>query len=59
MKSSTQDKAEGKMHQAKGKIKETTGNAVGNEELEAKGKGEHLKGKAQDKTGDVKKVVGE
>ncbi|SMP73665.1 CsbD-like [Desulfonatronum zhilinae] len=58
MKSSTQDKAEGKMHQAKGKIKETAGSAVGNEELEAKGKGENLKGKAQDKAGDVKKVVG-
>ena len=58
MKSSTKDKAEGKMHQAKGKIKETTGDAVGNEELEARGKGENLKGKAQEKTGDVKQVVG-
>jgi uncharacterized protein YjbJ (UPF0337 family) len=29
MKSSTKDNAEGKMHQAKGKIKETVGKVVG------------------------------
>jgi len=58
MKSSTQDKAEGKMHQVKGKIKEIGGKAVGNESLEAEGKGENFKGKAQEKVGDVKKVGG-
>ncbi len=58
MKSSTNDKAEGKMHQVKGKIKEAGGKALGNEELEAEGKGENLKGKAQEKVGDVKKVGG-
>ena len=58
MKSSTRDKAEGKMHQVKGKIKEAGGKAVGNEELEAKGKGEYIKGKVQEKVGDVKKVLG-
>ena len=58
MKSSTRDKAEGKMHQVKGKIKEAGGKAVGNEELETKGKGEYIKGKVQEKVGDVKKVLG-
>ena len=58
MKSSTKDKAEGKMHQVKGKIKEIGGKAVGNEDLEAEGKGENLEGKVQEKVGDVKKVLG-
>jgi uncharacterized protein YjbJ (UPF0337 family) len=58
MKSSTKDKAEGKMHQVKGKIKETGGKAVGNEDLEAEGKGENLEGEVQEKVGDVKKVFG-
>ncbi len=58
MKSSTKDKADGKMHQVKGKIKETGGKAVGNEDLEGGGKGENSEGKAQEKTGDFKKVGG-
>jgi uncharacterized protein YjbJ (UPF0337 family) len=58
MKSSTKDKAEGKMHQVKGKIKEAAGKVVGNEDLEAEGKGENLEGKVQEKVGDVKKVLG-
>jgi uncharacterized protein YjbJ (UPF0337 family) len=58
MKSGTRDKAEGKMHQVKGKIKETIGNAVGNDDLEAEGKGEKWGGKVQEKVGEVKKVLG-
>ena len=58
MKSSTRDKTEGKMHQVKGKIKETVGKAVGNEDLEDEGKSENLEGKVQEKVGDVKKVLG-
>jgi uncharacterized protein YjbJ (UPF0337 family) len=58
MKSSTRDKAEGKMHQVKGKVKETVGKVVGNDDLEAEGKGENLEGKVQEKVGDAKKVVG-
>ncbi|OQX28115.1 MAG: CsbD family protein [Desulfobacteraceae bacterium IS3] len=58
MKSGTRDKAEGKMHQVKGKIKETIGKAVGNDDLEAEGKGENLGGKVQEKVGEVKKVLG-
>jgi uncharacterized protein YjbJ (UPF0337 family) len=58
MKSSTRDNAEGKMHQAKGKIKETVGKAVGNRDLEAEGNIENLEGKIQEKVGEVKKLVG-
>ncbi|HSO67949.1 MAG TPA: CsbD family protein [Desulfatirhabdiaceae bacterium] len=58
MKSSTKDNAEGKMHQVKGKIKETVGNVVGNPDLEAEGKVENLHGKVQEKIGEAKKIVG-
>ncbi|MGD9975870.1 MAG: CsbD family protein [Desulfatirhabdiaceae bacterium] len=58
MKPSTKDNAEGKMHQVKGKIKETVGKVVGNDDLEDDGKLENLHGKAQEKIGQVKKSVG-
>jgi uncharacterized protein YjbJ (UPF0337 family) len=58
MKPSTKDNAEGKMHQVKGKVKETVGKVVGNDDLEAEGKVEKLDGKIQEKIGQVKKVVG-
>ena len=58
MKSSTKDNAEGKMHQVKGKVKETVGKVVGNDDLEAEGKVEKLDGKIQEKIGQVEKVVG-
>ena len=58
MKPSTKDNAEGKMHQVKGKIKETVGNIVGNRDLEAEGKVENLDGKVQEKLGQVEKVIG-
>jgi uncharacterized protein YjbJ (UPF0337 family) len=56
MKSSTRDEAEGKMHQAKGKVKEVFGKAVNNHDLEAEGKVENLGGKTQEKVGDVKRA---
>jgi uncharacterized protein YjbJ (UPF0337 family) len=58
MKPSTKDNAEGKMHQVKGKVKETVGKVVGNDDLEAEGKVEKLDGKIQEKIGQVEKVVG-
>ena len=58
MKSSTQDKAEGKWHQVKGKIKEVAGKAVGNRDLEAEGKVENVDGKVREKIGEIKDVVG-
>jgi uncharacterized protein YjbJ (UPF0337 family) len=58
MKSSLQDKAEGTFHEVKGKIKQTTGKLIDNQEMEAEGAGETLAGKVQRKTGQVKDVLG-
>jgi uncharacterized protein YjbJ (UPF0337 family) len=58
MKSSTRDEAEGKLHQVKGKIKEIAGKVSMNPDLEAEGKDELSGGKAQEKIGQVKKIVG-
>ncbi|PTN36326.1 CsbD family protein [Desulfonatronum sp. SC1] len=58
MKSSTRDEAEGKMHQAKGKVKEVIGKAVNNPDMEAEGNVEKLGGVVQEKVGDVKRAVG-
>ena len=57
MKSSTKDIAEGKLHQAKGKIKEVVGVAVNNHELEIKGKSEKAAGQVQEKVGQIEKVL--
>ncbi|MGZ6207720.1 MAG: CsbD family protein [Syntrophales bacterium] len=58
MKSSTEDKAEGRFHEVKGKIKEVAGELSDNPELEAEGTGEKIAGKVQEKIGEVKKVLG-
>ncbi|MFO7962658.1 MAG: CsbD family protein [Desulfobacterales bacterium] len=58
MKYSTQDKSEGKWRKLKGKIKQVTGKAVGNRDLEAEGKAENIDGKIQEKVGQIKDVVG-
>ena len=58
MKSSAKDQAEGRFHQAKGKVKEVAGKITNNPKLEAKGKVEKIAGKAQEKIGQVKKVLG-
>jgi len=58
MKSSTRDEAEGKLHQVKGKIKEIAGKVSMNPDLEAEGQDEIFAGKAQEKIGQVEKVVG-
>jgi uncharacterized protein YjbJ (UPF0337 family) len=58
MKSSTQDKAEGKWHKMKGKIKQAAGKLVGNHDLEAEGKVENIGGNVQKKVGEIKDVVG-
>lgn len=57
MKSSTKNKAKGAMHQAKGTIKEAAGIIVGNRDLEAKGKLEHMAGDFQVKLGKVEKIL--
>ena len=58
MKSSTEDKAEGKWHQVKGKIKKVAGKAVENRDLEAEGEVENVEGKVQKKIGEIKDVGG-
>lgn len=56
MNSSTNDKAKGTAKEAIGAVKEKTGQAVGNPDLEARGAAEKTEGKVQQKVGDVKKV---
>jgi len=58
MKSSTRDKAEGKFHQMKGKVKEVAGDLTDNLKLETDGTGEKMAGLAQEKMGQVKKAWG-
>jgi uncharacterized protein YjbJ (UPF0337 family) len=58
MKSSTKDNIESKMHQVKGKIKETVGKVVKNRDLEAEGTVEKIGGKVQEKIGKIEKNAG-
>jgi uncharacterized protein YjbJ (UPF0337 family) len=58
MKSSTSDEVEGKYHKAKGKIKETSGELIGDRDLEAEGSAEKTEGEIQEKKGQIKKVFG-
>jgi uncharacterized protein YjbJ (UPF0337 family) len=58
MKQSTEDKARGKVHEVKGKIKEKVGQLTNNPDLEAEGQGEKIGGKVQKKIGQVEKVLG-
>lgn len=58
MKSSMKDKVKGTFHEAKGKVREMAGKITDNPKLEAKGKVENIAGKAQEKIGQVKKVLG-
>ncbi len=58
MKSSTTDKVKGRIHEAKGKLKEEAGNAIGNPDLRDRGTAEKVAGKVQNKVGDVKRVFG-
>ena len=58
MDSSTHNKVEGTAKEAVGKVKEKTGKAIGNQDLEDRGTAEKVGGKAERKVGDVKKVFG-
>ena len=57
MKPSTKDQIEGALHEAKGKVKEAAGHAVGNPDLEDEGTAEKIGGKVQKKVGQVEKVL--
>lgn len=58
MSDSMKDKAQGAVHEVKGKIKEKIGQATNNPDLEGEGTGEKVGGKVQKKIGDVEKVFG-
>ncbi|HXM02394.1 MAG TPA: CsbD family protein, partial [Chthoniobacterales bacterium] len=47
MKPSTKDELQGKLHEAKGKVKEKIGQVTNNPDLETEGQGEKLTGKVQ------------
>jgi uncharacterized protein YjbJ (UPF0337 family) len=56
MNSSTEDKIKGTAKEAAGTVKEKTGEAVGNPDLQDRGTAEKVEGKIQKKVGDIKKV---
>jgi uncharacterized protein YjbJ (UPF0337 family) len=56
MNNSTKDRAEGKFHEVKGKVKEKVGRATNNPNLEDEGTDEKVAGKVQKKIGQVEKV---
>jgi uncharacterized protein YjbJ (UPF0337 family) len=58
MKRSMKDKAKGKFHEMKGKVKEKVGRVTNDPRLEAEGKGKKFGGKVQKKVGQVEKVLG-
>ena len=58
LKPSTKDLLEGKLHEAKGKIKETVGEATTDPNLEISGTAEKQAGKVQQIIGRVEKAVG-
>ena len=57
MKSSTQDQVGGKLHAAKGQVKETVGELINDPYLEVEGNVEKKEGKVQEKVGQIKKVM--
>ena len=57
MNPSTKDEIKGTFHELKGKVKEKTGQATNNPDLEAEGQAENLAGKVQKKVGQIEKVL--
>lgn len=58
VKDSTKDAIEGRLHEAKGKVKEVAGKVTGNAELEVKGSAENISGKIQKKVAEIGKKAG-
>ncbi len=54
--SSTHDEVEGKVHQAKGAVKEAIGKVTNNPNLHDEGTAEKVSGKVEEKIGQVKRV---
>jgi uncharacterized protein YjbJ (UPF0337 family) len=51
------DRVEGSLHQAKGKVKEVAGKALGDAKLEGEGKAEKTAGKVQNAVGGLKDSI--
>jgi uncharacterized protein YjbJ (UPF0337 family) len=51
------DRIEGSAEQAKGKVKEWTGKAVGDKKLETEGQADQAKGKVQNAVGGLKDAL--
>jgi uncharacterized protein YjbJ (UPF0337 family) len=56
MKDSTKDQLEGKLHEAKGKVKEQAGKLTNNPGLEAEGLDENIGGKIQKKIAQIERM---
>jgi uncharacterized protein YjbJ (UPF0337 family) len=57
MKEGIKDEMKGKLHQAKGKVKEKVGSMAGKPDMEYEGKDEQIAGKVQEKVGQVERVL--
>jgi uncharacterized protein YjbJ (UPF0337 family) len=57
MKQGTKDELEGKLHEAKRKVKEKAGQVINNPDLETDGHAEKVAGKVQKKVGQVEEVL--
>jgi uncharacterized protein YjbJ (UPF0337 family) len=57
MRSSTRNEIAGKIHEAKGAIKQKVGRLTNDADLQAEGIGEKIGGKIQKKIGQVEKAV--
>jgi uncharacterized protein YjbJ (UPF0337 family) len=57
MKTSTKEQVEGKLHKVKGEIKETVGKLINDSHLKAEGNVEKKEGAAQEKVGQIKKIL--
>jgi uncharacterized protein YjbJ (UPF0337 family) len=57
MKRSTKDKAIGRFHEVKGKVKQKVGRVTNDPDLETEGRVEEIGGKVQKKIGQVEKAL--
>lgn len=53
------DEVEGKWDQAKGKVKESVGRAIDDDDLEAEGRADHAGGKVEEGFGKARRKVGD
>jgi uncharacterized protein YjbJ (UPF0337 family) len=58
MKESTKDKVQGQYEETKGKVKEQTGKALGDREMEKRGRQEKTGGQIREKVGQIKTLFG-